>query len=79
MSDIILLIGIGVFIIGGFLFLVAEFRTSVLWGLGCLLIAPVTFLYLFIHWSDAKKPFGIQLIGFAIVVTAAYMQGLIRL
>jgi hypothetical protein len=75
--EILIYVGIGVFIIGGIAFLVAAFRTSLLWGLACLLIAPISIIYLFVHWSDAKKPFLIQVFGVAIIIFSAYTQGLI--
>ena len=75
MSDIFLFIGLGVFIFGGVAFLISAFKTSLLWGVGCLLITPVTIFYLFMHWGDAKKPFIILLSGSAIMLVGSYMQG----
>ena len=71
-------IGLGIFVLGGIAFLVAAFRTSVLWGFGCLFIAPVQIIYLVGHWDDAKKPFVIQIIGGAIMFVSAYTQGMLQ-
>lgn len=79
MSEIIQIIGVGIFIVGGIAFLVAAFKTSLLWGLACLLITPITILYLFMHWGDAKKPFLIQLGGVAVIFVASHMQSLYAL
>ena len=40
-----------------------AFKTSPLWGVGCLLLAPVSLAYLVMHWKDAKNPFLLQLAG----------------
>lgn len=65
--EVLLYIGLGIFIIGGIGTLIAAFKTSILWGIGCLLIAPVSLLFLIMHWSNAKNPFFLQLIGFGIM------------
>lgn len=75
MSEIFLIIGLGIFIIGGIGFLIAAFKTSMWWGFGCLLVSPVQLFYLFFYWSDAKKPFLIQVIGGVMMIAAAYTGG----
>jgi hypothetical protein len=75
MTDILFIIGLIVFVIGGIGFLIAAFRTSLLWGLGCLFISPLQIIYLFIHWDSAKQPFSIQLIGGFTMLVSAYFQG----
>jgi len=55
--------GLIIFIVGGIWFLIESFRENIWWGLGCLLITPVQLVFLIVHWSVAKKPFGIQLLG----------------
>ncbi len=79
MAEIVFLAGIGVFIIGGIGLLIAAFRTSILWGLLVLLIAPVAVIYLILHWQDAKGAFKLQLVGGALLLAAAYMSGDISL
>ena len=59
MNELILYLGLAVFFIGGIGFLIAAFRTSILWGLAVLLISPVAIVYLIVHWQDAKGPFKI--------------------
>lgn len=73
MSQLILFIGLGIFIIGSIGFLIAAFRTSILWGLVVLFIAPAAIIYLIFHWQDAKDPFKIQVFGFVMMVIASYM------
>lgn len=78
MATLFLFLGLGIFVLGGIAFLVAAFRTSIMWGLGCIFIAPVQIIYLFAHWDDAKNPFLIQVIGGVIMLIAAYTQGMLQ-
>lgn len=75
MNEIIIYIGLGIFIIGGIGLLIAAFRTSILWGFAVLLIAPAAILYLIDHWQDAKGPFKLQVFGFLIMLGFSYMNG----
>ncbi len=61
-------LGLSVFIIGGIGTLIAAFKTSIWWGFGCLLISPLSLLFLVMHWGDAKNPFFLQLMGLAIML-----------
>ena len=74
MGNLIALLGIVIFAIGGFLFLVAAFRESILWGLACLFLPIVPLFFLIVHWQNARKPFFIQLAGFAVVVVGAVLN-----
>jgi uncharacterized membrane protein YhhN len=74
-TEIIFYVGLGIFIIGGIGLLIAAFRTSILWGLAVLLIAPVAIIYLIVHWQDAKGPFKLQVFGLLIIVVLAYTNG----
>ncbi|MBA4500854.1 hypothetical protein [Marinobacterium marinum] len=71
--EIMAFIGILILIIGGIGFLIAAFRTSVIWGLACLLISPVSIIYLVLHWPEAKNPFFLQLAGLAVVLFSGFM------
>lgn len=75
MSEIILYVGVGIFFIGGIGLLISAFRTSLLWGLGVLLISPIAIIYLVVHWQDAKGPFKLQVFGLLIVLAFAFMNG----
>ena len=59
-------LGIALVVIGAIGTLIAAFKTSILWGIGCLLLAPVSLLFLIFHWDVAKNPFFLQLIGLAL-------------
>ena len=67
-------LGLIVFIIGGIGTLIAAFKTSIWWGLGCLLIAPVSLIFLVLHWDVAKNPFFLQLAGFALMFLGSTLQ-----
>ena len=69
-------IGLFVIFIGCIGTLIAAFKTSILWGIGCLLFAPVSLLFLIMHWQNAKNPFFLQLIGLGIVFLGASANGL---
>ena len=56
-------LGIALVVIGAIGTLIAAFKTSILWGIGCLLLAPVSLLFLIFHWDVAKNPFFLQLLG----------------
>lgn len=64
-----LLVYLGFFIvlIGSIGFLIAAFKNSILWGIGCLLLSPISIVFLILHWNEAKNPFFLQLIGIAVV------------
>ncbi|WP_257229995.1 hypothetical protein [Acinetobacter sp. YH12251] len=53
----ILYLGFAIILIGGLGFLIAAFKTSILWGLGCLLFYPISIVFLILYWQDAKNPF----------------------
>lgn len=68
-------VGLGLFIIGGIGLLISAFRTGIIWGLAVLFIAPVAFIYLIVHWKNAKGPFKLQILGVLIMMVSAYMGG----
>ena len=72
MEIVVQFFGLGVFIIGGILFLIEAFKTSLLWGFGCVFLTPVTIFYLVLHWGNAKKPFAIQLVGLLVLIAGTY-------
>jgi hypothetical protein len=68
LSNIILVIsGLIVFLIGSVGFLIATFRAGILWGLSCMFLPFVSFIFLFVHWKTAAKPFLISMVGIAIL------------
>jgi hypothetical protein len=74
LAPALVMIGLIIFVIGGIWFLVESFRESIWWGLGCLLISPVQVIFLFVHWSVAGKPFGMQMLGLVCLLIGGVMQ-----
>ena len=62
------IIGLVLFIVGGLGLLIAAFKTNILWGLGIIVIAPTALVFTVLHWSEAKNPFLLQLLGFVIIL-----------
>lgn len=67
--------GSGIMVIGCIGFLIAAFKQSILWGLGCILLSPISLVFLIIHWNEAKNPFFLQLAGMGIIFLAVFMGG----
>ena len=73
--ELLTYLGIGIFIIGGAGFIIAAFKVSIWWGIAHILVPPVSFVFLFMHWSEAKNPFFIQLFGLSIIIVASIFSG----
>ena len=56
-------------------FLIQAFKQNILWGLGCLFLPLVGFIFLFVHWQEAKKPFLLYLFGFGLLIAIAFTIG----
>jgi len=66
--EILVVLGFLIAVVGGIGTLIAAFKTSVWWGVGCLLIAPVSLFFLIMNWNVAKNPFFLQLVGVGIML-----------
>ena len=66
-NTILVLSGLIVFLIGSLGFLIATFRAGILWGLSCMFLPFVSFIFLFVHWKTAARPFLISTLGIAIL------------
>ena len=65
-DTILLVLGLVVFLAGSVGYMVVTFRTGILWGLSCMFLPFVSFIFLFVHWKVAAKPFFILILGTAI-------------
>ena len=54
--------GLGLLVTGLWM-LVLQFKTSILWGLGCLIIPLVSLVWLVMHWEVGKRPFLFSLVA----------------
>jgi hypothetical protein len=73
LATVALLIGWVVCLVGGIWFLIEAFKESILWGLGCLFLGPVSIIFLIVHWQAAKRPFFLQLKGLAVILIAIFV------
>jgi FtsH-binding integral membrane protein len=71
---LIILAGIIIAAFGGLMFLVAAFRESIWWGLACLFLPFVSFFFLIVHWSKARRPFFLQLFGLGVIIVGAIIS-----
>jgi hypothetical protein len=70
------MLGLAILVIGGLWLLIEAFTTSILWGIGCLLITPVSLVFIFVHWDKAKSPFILQLVGLALIMSNTFLEAL---
>ena len=68
--------GLLVAVVSSISFLVGAFRVGVWWGLGCLFVAPVSLVFIVMHWKVAKRPFLVNLAGIACAVAGCYVLGI---
>ncbi len=60
---ILLLFGAVLMLVGGIMLIIAAFRQSMLWGLAYLFIPFAALVFLFRHWSEARRGFLINIVG----------------
>jgi hypothetical protein len=61
------LFGLLMFVGGGLWLLIVAFCEKFWWGLFCFFFPPMQFLFVLLHWSKAKRPLLVQLLGIVIV------------
>ena len=66
-------LGLVIFLIGSLGYLVATFRVGILWGLSCMFLPFVSFIFLFVHWKVAAKPFFVSMLGVAILFSGTLL------
>ncbi len=59
-------------IVGEVMLIIAAFRTSVAWGLCVLFLGPAQLFFLIMHWGEAKRPFGIAMLGVLLGFAAVF-------
>lgn len=60
--------GLVIVVIGGLWYTIETFRVGILWGLSCLLLPLVSFVFLFVHWKVAARPFFVSMLGAALII-----------
>ena len=65
--------GLLLLLLGTIWFLIEAFSEDFLWGLGCLFIPILQWVFLIGHWDRAKKGFLLQLAGGGLLFLSAVM------
>lgn len=65
---VVLGVGYLISLVGSIMVLVAAFRESVLWGLGCIFVPFVSLIFIIKFWDESKRGFFVSLAGLAVVV-----------
>ena len=58
-------------------FLVVACNWSIWWFIGCLLVPFVDWFFLFLHFKDARRPFGLSLLGLIVAGAGGWMAGVV--
>lgn len=66
--------GVISYLIGSIGFMIAEFKTDILLGLCGLVFQIVHIIYAFLHYQECKKWLGFLIVGFALIILAAFFQ-----
>jgi len=56
-------------------FLVVAYSRSIWWFFGCLFVPFVDWVFLFLHFKVARKPFGLSLLGLIVAGLGGWMAG----
>jgi hypothetical protein len=58
-------------------FLVAAYNQSLWWFFGCLFVPFGDWIFLFVHFKIARKPFGLSLLGLILLGVGGWMAGVV--
>ena len=75
MGIALMIVGGLVALVGGIGVLIAAFRESVGWGIGCLVVPLVSLIFVVMHWEETKKPFLLNVAGSIVMVVGAVISG----
>jgi len=70
--------GVIIFFLGCCGFIIATFRAGIFWGISCMLLPFVSFIFLFVHWKAAYKPFLTTILGIALFILGTQVDTLSR-
>jgi hypothetical protein len=74
MAMVLVIIGYIVMAVGGIWILILAFQDSAMWGILCFCIPLASFVFVFTHFEDAKKPFFVWLAGLPIYLLGAVLM-----
>ena len=73
---LLMAVGMIVYFVFAVIILIKAFKTSLLWGLGSLVLAfPVMLIFIFKNWDDTKKPFLYAVGGFVLMMVGVVLGG----
>jgi hypothetical protein len=73
---LVLVMGMILAFAGGLWLLISAFHQSLVWGLACLFLAPIsTLIFIIMHWQEAKKPFLLWLAGLVLLIGPVIKMG----
>ncbi len=72
---ILLAVGLIVGLYGEVRFLVVAYNRDLWWFFGCVLVALVSWVFLFLNLKATIKPFGLSLLGFLLAGLGCWMAG----
>lgn len=75
MGSLLLILGYMLCIGGGFWLLYVAFQESLIWAVCCLLIPFVSLIFTIMHWSEAKGPFIVHVVGIVLIVLGSLISG----
>lgn len=75
MENILFIIGFLIIFVGSIILLIEMFRESIIWGIGAIIVGPVSLVFVFLHWDVSKRPVLMQLAGFVVVFFGALIAG----
>jgi hypothetical protein len=58
-------------------FLVLAYNQSLWWFFGCLFVPFVDWIFLFLNFKAAVKPFGLSLLGLLVAGLGGYLAGIV--
>jgi hypothetical protein len=68
-----MLIGLVISLIYGIKILILAFKTSILWGLGSLLVPFVSLIFIVMYWQETKSPFLRSLLAIPFFIIGALL------
>lgn len=75
-GEILVILGLIIAIVYGFIILIKAFQESIFWGLGCIFLSfPVSLIFVIMHWDDCKKPFLMNILGSIIMIIGIVLGG----
>ena len=75
MGAILVIIGIIAIFIGGLGLLIKIFSESILWGIGSIIFPIASWIFVFMHWEEARGPFLLQMAGIGLVILGMVLSG----